>query len=200
MEDLLTQTNYAIDTFYFLVMGVLVMFMACGFSMLEAGMIRAKNTSEILTKNVALYSISCIMYLLFGYYIMYMNNADGGWLPSFGWLIGVENTTEEIVAGTAGGVATDHIRTFGLLLPGGVRRDGHVHRVRRRRRAHEALGLPDLRPRHDRIDLSRAGHVDLGRRLAKRCRLFGLRRFGHRPHVRGRRSARRGHPAWAAGR
>ena len=108
MEDLLTQTNYAIDTFYFLVMGVLVMFMACGFSMLEAGMIRAKNTSEILTKNVALYSISCIMYLLFGYYIMYMNNAEGGWLPSFGWLIGVENTTDEIVAGTAGGVATDH--------------------------------------------------------------------------------------------
>ena len=107
MEDLI-QTNYAIDTFYFLVMGVLVMFMACGFSMLEAGMIRAKNTSEILTKNVALYSISCIMYLLFGYYIMYMNNAEGGWLPSFGWLIGVENTPEEIVAGTAGGVATDH--------------------------------------------------------------------------------------------
>ena len=108
MEELLIQTNYAIDTFYFLVMGVLVMFMACGFSMLEAGMIRAKNTSEILTKNVALYAISCIMYLLFGYYIMYMNNAEGGWLPSFGWLIGVENTTEEIVSGTAGGVATDH--------------------------------------------------------------------------------------------
>ena len=107
MEDLI-QTNYAIDTFYFLVMGVLVMFMACGFSMLEAGMIRAKNTSEILTKNVALYSISCIMYLLFGYYIMYMNNTEGGWLPNFGWLIGVENTPEEIVAGTAGGVATDH--------------------------------------------------------------------------------------------
>ncbi len=108
MEDLLTQTNYAIDTFYFLVMGVLVMFMACGFSMLEAGMIRAKNTSEILTKNVALYSISCIMYLLVGYYIMYMNNSEGGWLPSFGWLIGVENTADEIVSGTAGGVATDH--------------------------------------------------------------------------------------------
>jgi len=107
VEDLI-QTNYAIDTFYFLVMGVLVMFMACGFSMLEAGMIRAKNTSEILTKNVALYSISCIMYLLVGYYIMYIDNAEGGWLPSFGWLIGVENTTEQIVAGTAGGVATDH--------------------------------------------------------------------------------------------
>ena len=107
MEDLI-QTNYALDTFYFLLMGVLVMFMACGFSMLEAGMVRAKNTSEILTKNVALYSIACIMYLLFGYNLMYMDAPEGGILPSFGWLIGAENTAEQIVAGTAGGVATDH--------------------------------------------------------------------------------------------
>ena len=105
MEDLI-QTNYALDTFYFLLMGVLVMFMACGFSMLEAGMIRAKNTSEILTKNVALYSISCIMYLLIGYNIMYMD--AGSIIPSFGFLIGEENTAEQIIAGTAGGVATDH--------------------------------------------------------------------------------------------
>ena len=107
MEDLI-QTNYALDTFYFLLMGVLVMFMACGFSMLEAGMIRAKNTSEILTKNVALYSISCIMYLLIGYNIMYMDAPGGGIFPSFGFLIGEENTAEQIVSGTAGGVATDH--------------------------------------------------------------------------------------------
>ena len=107
MEDLI-QTNYALDTFYFLLMGVLVMFMACGFSMLEAGMIRAKNTSEILTKNVALYSISCIMYLLIGYNIMYMDAPGGGIFPSFGFLIGEENTAEQIISGTAGGVATDH--------------------------------------------------------------------------------------------
>ncbi|MCY3813769.1 MAG: ammonium transporter [Gammaproteobacteria bacterium] len=107
MEDLI-QTNYALDTFYFLLMGVLVMFMACGFSMLEAGMIRAKNTSEILTKNVALYSISCIMYLLIGYNIMYMDAPGGGIFPSFGFLIGEENTAEQILNGTAGGVATDH--------------------------------------------------------------------------------------------
>ena len=109
MEDLthtLIQTNYALDTFYFLLMGVLVMFMACGFSMLEAGMVRAKNTSEILTKNVALYAIACIMYLLIGYNLMYMD--AGSVLPSFGWLIGEENTTAQIVSGTAGGVATDH--------------------------------------------------------------------------------------------
>ena len=97
MEDLI-QTNYALDTFYFLVMGVLVMFMACGFSMLEAGMVRAKNTSEILTKNVSLYSIACIMYLLFGYYIMYENVDPGAILPSFGTLIGAENTVESTLA------------------------------------------------------------------------------------------------------
>jgi Amt family ammonium transporter len=77
-------------------MGALVMFMAPGFAMLEAGLVRAKNTSEILTKNVALFSIACIMYLICGYAIMY---GDGsGWLPSFGFLIGSENTTEEVLA------------------------------------------------------------------------------------------------------
>ncbi len=97
MEDLI-QTNYAIDTFYFLVMGALVMFMACGFSMLEAGMVRAKNTAEILTKNVSLYSIACIMFLLFGYYIMYENVDGGSVLPTFGTLIGAENTVADTLA------------------------------------------------------------------------------------------------------
>ncbi len=63
--------QYALDTFYFLVCGALVMWMAAGFTMLEAGLVRAKNTTEILTKNVALYAISCIMYLICGYAIMY---------------------------------------------------------------------------------------------------------------------------------
>ena len=98
MEDLI-QTNYAIDTFYFLVMGVLVMFMACGFSMLESGMVRAKNTAEILTKNVSLYAIACIMYLLIGYHIMYVGGTEqGGIFPSFGFLLQPENTAEAVVA------------------------------------------------------------------------------------------------------
>ena len=95
MEDLV-QTNYALDTFYFLVCGVLVMFMACGFTMLEAGMVRAKNTTEILTKNVALYSVACIMYLLCGYAIMYPSEA--GFLPDFGFLIGAEHEVEDVLA------------------------------------------------------------------------------------------------------
>lgn len=65
------ELQYAMDTFYFLVCGALVMWMAAGFAMLEAGLVRSKNTAEILTKNVALFSISCIMYLVCGYQIMY---------------------------------------------------------------------------------------------------------------------------------
>ncbi len=97
MEDLI-QTNYALDTFYFLVMGALVMFMAPGFAMLEAGLVRAKNTSEILTKNVALFAIACIMYLLCGYAIMYPGAGEGSWIPIFGTLIGEENSTEAVLA------------------------------------------------------------------------------------------------------
>ncbi len=69
--DQVLELQYALDTFYFLVSGALVMWMAAGFSMLEAGLVRSKNTAEILTKNVALFAISCIMYMICGYAIMY---------------------------------------------------------------------------------------------------------------------------------
>ncbi len=74
MENVTNQIfelQYAIDTFYFLVMGALVMWMAAGFAMLEAGLVRAKNTTEILTKNVILFAIACTAYLVIGYDIMY---------------------------------------------------------------------------------------------------------------------------------
>ncbi|KZM43109.1 ammonium transporter [Marinomonas sp. SBI22] len=71
MQDQIFHLQYAMDTFYFLVCGALVMWMAAGFAMLEAGLVRSKNTTEILTKNVALFAISCIMYLVCGYAIMY---------------------------------------------------------------------------------------------------------------------------------
>jgi Amt family ammonium transporter len=71
MENEIFQLQYALDTFYFLVCGALVMWMAAGFSMLEAGLVRSKNTTEILTKNVALYAIASIMYMICGYSIMY---------------------------------------------------------------------------------------------------------------------------------
>ncbi|GGP45999.1 MULTISPECIES: ammonium transporter [Shewanella] len=83
-----TELRFALDTFYFLISGALVMWMAAGFAMLEAGLVRSKNTTEILTKNVCLYSIACAMFLLVGYNIMYVDNAEGGFIPSFGSLIG----------------------------------------------------------------------------------------------------------------
>lgn len=65
------ELQYALDTFYFLVCGALVMWMAAGFAMLEAGLVRAKNTTEILTKNIGLFAIACTMYMVCGYSIMY---------------------------------------------------------------------------------------------------------------------------------
>ena len=96
MTDLI-QTNYALDTLYLVVAATLVMFMACGFSMLESGLVRAKNTAEILTKNVALFAIACIMYLLVGYNMMYIGTPEGGFIPDFGFLIGEEHTAEAVV-------------------------------------------------------------------------------------------------------
>ncbi len=71
MENQIFELQYAMDTFYFLVCGALVMWMAAGFAMLEAGLVRSKNTTEILTKNVALFAISTVMYMVSGYAIMY---------------------------------------------------------------------------------------------------------------------------------
>ncbi|MAJ69931.1 MAG: ammonium transporter [Alteromonadaceae bacterium TMED7] len=72
------ELGYALDTFYFLICGALVMWMAAGFAMLEAGLVRAKNTTEILTKNIALFAIACTMYMICGYGIMY---GGGDWVP-----------------------------------------------------------------------------------------------------------------------
>jgi Amt family ammonium transporter len=71
MENSVFELQYALDTFYFLICGALVMWMAAGFAMLESGLVRAKNTTEILTKNIALYAVSCTMYMICGYAIMY---------------------------------------------------------------------------------------------------------------------------------
>ena len=58
---------FIMNSLLFLFGGVLVMFMACGFCMLEAGLVRAKNTTMQLTKNVALFSVAAIGYYVIGY-------------------------------------------------------------------------------------------------------------------------------------
>ena len=71
MQNQIFELQYALDTFYFLICGALVMWMAAGFTMLEAGLVRSKNTVEILTKNIALFATACTMYMICGYAIMY---------------------------------------------------------------------------------------------------------------------------------
>ena len=97
MDGQLIELAYALDTFYFLVMGAFVMWMAAGFSMLEAGLVRSKSTVEILTKNIALYSIASIMYMLVGYNLMYP--ADGnGIIPAVSFFLGGDNEAADVIA------------------------------------------------------------------------------------------------------
>ncbi|MGA8205451.1 MAG: ammonium transporter [Woeseiaceae bacterium] len=101
-----TELSYALDTFYFLVTGALVMWMAAGFTMLESGLVRAKNTAEILLKNVALYAIASIMYMLCGYAIMYPGAFEGGMFQSLanvasGLLTSADNDAAAVISGAA---------------------------------------------------------------------------------------------------
>ncbi len=94
-----TELAYALDTFYFLVCGALVMWMAAGFTMLEAGLVRAKNTAEILTKNVGLYSIACIMFMLLGYTVMYPSDASNLFLQFGDGMLGSDdNAAADVIA------------------------------------------------------------------------------------------------------
>jgi len=94
----LAELSYALDTFYFLMSGALVMWMAAGFAMLEAGLVRAKNTTEILTKNIALFAIACVMYMLCGYNIMYPAEAVNSVWPGISFLLGEDHTAEAVLA------------------------------------------------------------------------------------------------------
>ena len=96
MENTVIELSYALDTFYFLVMGAFVMWMAAGFTMLESGLVRARNTVEILTKNIALYSISCLMFMIVGYNLMYPGGGSGV-IPDLSFFLGTDNTTEAVL-------------------------------------------------------------------------------------------------------
>ncbi len=96
VADNLTQLAYSVDTFYFLMSGALVMWMAAGFAMLEAGLVRGKNTVEILTKNIALYAVACLMYLLVGYNIMY-GDAISSVIPGLSLFLGPDNGVDAVL-------------------------------------------------------------------------------------------------------
>ena len=90
------EVKFALDTFYAVMAGALVMWMAAGFTMLEAGMIQSKNASAIVTKNLGLYSIACIMYLMCGFILMYPGDATfiEGVIPSIGTSLGLSTSMD----------------------------------------------------------------------------------------------------------
>jgi Amt family ammonium transporter len=89
------EIKFALDTFYAVMAGALVMWMAAGFTMLEAGMIQSKNASAIVTKNLGLYSIACIMYLICGFILMYPGGAlIDGVIPSIGTSLGLSTSMD----------------------------------------------------------------------------------------------------------
>ena len=82
-----------------LLTAALVMWMAAGFTMLEAGLVRRKNTAEIVTKNIGLYSIACFMYLLCGYMVMYPGDVPAGTIvPAYDFSFG-STTADKVVDG-----------------------------------------------------------------------------------------------------
>ncbi|TCT11834.1 ammonium transporter [Tepidamorphus gemmatus] len=94
------EVQFIFNTMLFLIGGFLVMFMAAGFAMLEAGMVRAKNTSMQCLKNIALYSIAGLMFWIVGYNLMY-DGVDGGYIGSFTWFTHSEHAAEDITYAAA---------------------------------------------------------------------------------------------------
>ena len=113
METAILETKYALDTFYFLVSGALVMWMAAGFAMLEAGLVRSKNTAEILTKNIALFAIASVMYMVVGYGIMYPGDGMVNiYWPGLHGMLGVEDNTLEAVVASGGDTYYSNMSDF----------------------------------------------------------------------------------------
>ena len=98
----MTDVQYILNTFLLLMSGVLVFFMAAGFSMLEAGLVRTKNTTAILTKNICLYSLSCLAFFAIGYQVMYgaISNGDHSGLSDFFFQVVFVATAASIISGT----------------------------------------------------------------------------------------------------
>lgn len=76
------EVSYILNTLLFLFCGVLVMFMAAGFAMLEAGMVRSSSVATIILKNISLYSVAGLVFIIGGYNLMY-SGVDGGYIGNF---------------------------------------------------------------------------------------------------------------------
>lgn len=109
------ETAYVFNTLLFLIGGFLVMWMAAGFAMLEAGLVRSKNVAEICLKNIGLYSIAGIMYFLVGYNLMY-SGVDGGYFGSFAMWSPSELTGDATIDVEAAGYASSSDWFFQMVF------------------------------------------------------------------------------------
>ncbi len=91
------ELQFVFNTFSFLIWGALVMWMCAGFTMLEAGSVRTKNSSVICLKNIGLYSIAGLMYYLVGYNLMYTDVS--GWIGAFSLTYGPSEAELALLAG-----------------------------------------------------------------------------------------------------
>ena len=127
--------TYILNTFSFLIMGILVMWMAAGFGMLESGLVRSKNVATICLKNISLFGIAGILFYLIGYNLMYAG-VDGGYIGSFGlW-------AADDAAALAGDYSGRLLGGLRLVLPDGLLRRGLFGGLRLCRRADQALVVP----------------------------------------------------------
>jgi hypothetical protein len=138
-----TDVVFILNTLLFLIGGFLVFFMAAGFAMLEAGLVRSKNVTMQLTKNIGLFSLAAIFYYLIGYNLMYPLGDWGG----------SRAASRRLRRRRARGRGVDArpwttilcLDRVGLLLPADVLRRHRLDRVGRAGRADQALAVPDLR-------------------------------------------------------
>ena len=159
------ETAYIFNTLLFLIGGFLVMFMAAGFAMLEAGLVRSKNVSMQCLKNIAIYSIAGIMYWIVGYSLMY-TDVNGGYIGSFA-PYGFDAVGGNALD-TGYSTASDWFFQMAFVAATASIVSG-------------TIAVPDLHRRSDGYPLSDQRFVAVGRRLAVRDGLFRLRRFDDRP-------------------
>src|SRR5690625_3095563 len=107
------ETAFVLNSFLFLFAGVLVMWMAAGFTMLEAGLVRTKNTSAICLKNMAIYAVAGLMYFLLGYHLMYVDVS--GWIGTLTFFYGASAAERALLAGDGSALEAELANRYTLL-------------------------------------------------------------------------------------
>ena len=177
------ETAFILNTFAFLLWGALVMWMCAGFTMLESGSVRTKNASVICLKNIGIYSIAGLAYFFIGYNLMY-GDLIGEFIGQFGFMYGASDSEVALLGGdeaaVSGVIDNGHakmsdwffqmvfVATAASIVSGAM-----AERVK-------LWSFFPVHPASDRDHLPDSRRVDVGRRLARRHGIHGLRRLYHR--------------------